>query len=329
MPGVTTNPTTIPGQVNLSSQPATVQKNLRQMAGEVMEWNPDIQFPIVYAWINNAYRALLDERLWYGCLIRGQVTCPQVYSVGTASFTNGQNTVTGVGTNWASSMVNMQIRAGLTTGWYNIQAVTSPTSITLDLPWGQQSMTSTGYQIAQSWVKVGPNIKYILEMLNQRQGYRLFPNLPQSVLNEYDTWRSTTGWTFAFSNKEPSADGQVQIELYPTPTFQQAFPYLAYIQPPDLTLDAHFPVTFLRSDVLVNLAIAEALVYRGPKVNRYYDAETSKLKRQLAMVEIEKMKKMDDNLYMKDLLWNFRQHPFSQYGSQWLQSHAGYWGETA
>ncbi len=70
-------------------------------------------------------------------------TFTQIYSTGTASFTNGSTTVTGTGTNWTAGMVNQWIRCFETnTGqtdylgrWYRITAVNSATQLTISQPY--------------------------------------------------------------------------------------------------------------------------------------------------------------------------------------------------
>ena len=320
MPAVLPSGQPILNQVNPTSRPYSTQLNLREMAGELRIWNPDVPGPLATRWIQNAYRKVIDFRLWYGLLIRGQIVVPSVYSTGTASFTLNSAAVVGTGTQWTQSMVNLQIRQGFNTGWYNIQSVQDATHLTLDLPWGNPTQ-SGGYQILQTWVSPGPNVKRILEMVNQRQGWRMMIDQPQAVANFYDTWRVTTGWTYMLLNKEPRADGSPVYELYPAPTFQQVFPYLAYVQPPDLKNDTDYPVTFVRSDILVLSGIKEALLYRG-KSSRYYDPQTAGVKAKEFEQELFKMALNDDNQYPKDMLWDFSKYPAYQYGSQYLQSHA-------
>jgi hypothetical protein len=255
-------------------------------------------------------------------LVRGQVTVPSVYSTGTATFTLGSTAVQGFGTAWTPAMINEQIRAGFSTGWYNIQSVDSTHQvITLDLPWGNPTVTSVGYQIVQTWVTLGPNVKRILAMVNQRQGWPMILDQPQAVGNAGDTWRTTTGWSYMVLSKEPRADGSPQWEIYPAPTFQQVFPYLAYVQPPDLVNDNDFPVTFVRSDVIVLPAIKQALLYRG-KDSRYYDPQTAGIKEQEFKEELAKMELNDDNQYPKDVLYDFGKM-FGGYawGSTYSQSH--------
>jgi hypothetical protein len=319
---------TIAGQVDPTTAPLSIQSNFRAMVGEVLQWNPEAPPTMAMKWVQNAYRRVIDMRYWYGMLIRGQVTVPTVYSTGTATFTQGSPIVTGVGTAWTAGngiVANMQMRTGFSTGWYNIQSVDSPTQVTLDLPWGNPTVSSA-YSILQTWISLGYNIKAVSEMVNQRQGWRMKLNIPQAVLNNYDTWRTTTGWTYMLANREPRANGEPVFELYPAPTYQQIFPFLAYIQPPDLVADADTPVTFVRSDIIVRGALKDALMYRG-KTGRYYDPASAAVKEQEFQTELANMASVDDSQYMQNLKWDYDRWPFYQYGSQYMQSHAGAPGE--
>jgi len=321
MPGAVPNVVTVAGEVNQTSQSPTTQLNLKQMIGEVMQWNPDLSSLLIRRWINNHYREIVDKREWYGTLIRGQVMVPGVYSTGQVAVTLNSAVVTGIGTAWDPTMKGRQFRVGFTTGFQNILSVDSPTQLTLDLPWGNPSQSATGYQIVSTWFSF-PNIKRFKEMVNQRQGYRLLLNIPQAPLNQYDTWRTTTGWTWMLANKEPSAQGWPQWELYPSPTFQQTFPFLAYIQPTDLVKDGDFPLSFIRSDVLVDLCISDALRHGGPKENRRYDLTTADYYRRQAIGKLVEMAMMDDSMYTQDTAWQYGRWPLSQHGALFMQSHA-------
>ena len=112
------------------------------------------------------------------------------------------------------------------------------------------------------------------------------------------------------------------FELWPAPTFQQTFPFLAYVQPPDMVSDGDFPLTFIRSDIVILGAIKDALLFRG-KTSRYYDTTVAQAKEREFSMEIEKMKMNDDGQYQKDLSWDFSRWPMSQYGANFMQSHAG------
>lgn len=318
MPIVTVNPNNVPGQVNQQTQAPTTAKNFRQMCGEVGFWNPDASPILIETWVNNAYRAVLDRRLWYGLMVRGQIQVPNVYTAGTASFTSGSPVVTGIGTAWTLAMVGAQIRSGFSTGFYNILAVdVQNQKITLDLPWGNATVLGAGYTIMQVWVTLGYNIKMILNAVNQRQGYPLRVNISQTEIDRVDTWRTSTGWTTVLANFPQSAGGSPMYELWPAPTYQQVFPFKAYTQTPDMTQDKDFPAAFVRSDIIVRGAIADALLFGGPKA-RFYDPTVAAQKYKEFMGEIKALEMNDDNLYPKDLIYD---REISGMGGAWGQMH--------
>jgi hypothetical protein len=307
-------------QVTGTQQPQSVQLNFRQMVGELMEHNADLPVQIAKRFIQNSYRRIIDSRNFYGTLVKGQVTVPNAYTTGTVLLNNGSPNVTGTGTTWINSMIGEQFRIGFSTPIYTIINVLSPTQLVLDLPWGGQSQATLGYQIFQSIVSFGANIKRLLAVVNQIQGYRLALNIPQEVLNIYDTWRTNMGWTTLVANYAPSPTGQPQFELYPPPTFQQSFPFLAYTQPPDLIQDKDSPVVSVRSDVIMYGAIPQALLFRG-KENKYYDPQTAQYYQKMYENELQKNKMNDNDLYQKDLIWEYANWPLTGFGASFWQSH--------
>ncbi|SRR6266404_3217422 len=310
----------MPVTVAQSSAPATAQLNFRQMKNELLQWNPDLDPVQAGRMICNSFRRILDHRRWYGCVLHGTLPIANLYSTGTATFTAGSTDVVGVGTSWDATMVGRQIRVGFSTPTSTITAVNSATDLTIDLPWAPATMTGAGYQIFQRYVSFGPNIKMLLYVVNQFQGYRMSLHIPQAALNAWDAWRATVGFTHTVADYTPSASGEPLYELYPIPITQQGFPFLAYTQPPDFVNDADAPPLWIRSDVVVLGALPDALLHRG-KNSRYYDPQTAKYKSAQYQEEIQKMGRMDDNSAMRNLLWDFAKFPESQFGSTFRQSH--------
>ena len=308
-------------QVTGTQQPASVQLNFRQLTGELMLWNPDLPIQLAKRFLQNSYRRIIDSRNFYGTLVKGQVNVPNAYTTGTVSVVNGNPMVNGTGTAWTNSMIGEQFRIGFSTPIYTITNVLSPTQLTLDLPWGGPTQASLGYQIFQCFVSFGANIKRLLAVVNQIQGYRLALNIPQEVLNIYDTWRTNMGWTTLVANYAPSPTGQPQFELYPPPTFQQSFPFLAYVQPPDLIQDNDSPVVSIRSDVIMYGAIPQALLFRG-KESKYYDPTTAQYHQKMFENELQKNKMNDNDLYQKDITWEYANTPgLSGFSASFWQSH--------
>lgn len=310
--------------------PYSQQMNFASMQGRVTAENPDAQTQAA-VWINDAVRTIYDRRTWFGLMIKGQVNSPQVYNTGTATVTNGSQTVTGIGTNWDATMVGRQFRVGYNTPIYTITDVNSATSLTLELPWGWNSGTF-GYFIAQYYYNIGGNIKYVYEMKNLLLGYRMWTNLNQRTLDSTDPWRAQQFSPYGIAPMPPDQSGNYLVEMYPVPIINQSFPYIAFIQPPNLVNDLDNLPPFVRGDIVVKWAIAEALVWRGPKKNPYYNLQRSiELKKEFN-AELESMSRADENLYRQNIEWSSEKLPlFNPGGAYWDATHAapatmGGWG---
>jgi hypothetical protein len=313
------------------SRPATTQLNFRQMQGEVQRWNVNAPPQMVQRWLQNSYRRVIDYRNWYGLLEKGQVVSPQAYTTGTVALTHGATAVVGTNTSWTSDMIGRQFRVGFAYPIYTVvvpppsDAPMDATHLSLDIPWGGPNSATSGYQIFQNIYTLGDNVKFLLAMVNQQQGFRMKVNLSHpDVLNAYDAWRTQTGWTYLVSSAAPSSDGQVLYELYPAPTFMQAFPYLVYTQPDDFAADEDFPAVFIRSDVIVLGALPDAMRFQ-PRNNPGFDVQTClKLADDFErkhLVELEKTSQADNNAFQKDLIWEFGRYPLTTYGADFAQSH--------
>jgi hypothetical protein len=308
MPIVPGNPL-FPNQYGFNgTQPYTTQLNFGQMIGEVQLWNPDIDPLLIARMINNNYRKVIERRYWYGLMLRGQINTPQMTTVGSVSVVNGSTAVTGIGTSWTVSLQGQQFRVGFTNPWQTIVQVIDATHLILDVPYGGSTLTTTGYQIAAVYWTLGANVRYILDAVNQQQGWRMSVNVPVQSVNEADAWRTSVGWSYFFVNREPTPDGQLQIEIYPSPFFLQVFPFWAATQPPNLNADADSPVAFIRADVLVKLTIADALLWGG-KNNKYYDPTVASWKAREAETDLNMMERSDDGMWQQDSVW--------AYGLEW------------
>jgi hypothetical protein len=309
-----------PGQIVQATQAATTQLNLRQMAGEVQAWNPDAPQPLIERWLNNAYRSIIDFRNWYGLVARGQISVPQVYATGQVTVTNGSATVVGTGTAFTSAMVGRQFRIGFSSPIYTIVTVSDPTHMDLDLPWGDVTTGPSGYSIFQQLVNLGSNVRRIISILNVKQGYRLRTDVSKMVLDAKDAWRTQQGYTRVCASWGPDTAGNAIWELWPIPTAQQALPYLVYVQPPDMNDANPFPYPYIRADVIVLRAISDALLFRG-KTSKYYDPVTAQVKLAQFAQELQKMSDADDNLLMKNLIWEYSNYSYFEGDAAWFQAH--------
>ncbi len=219
-----------------------------------------------------------------------------------------------------SSLVRRQFRVGTTTSFYGIIGVSSATSLKLDLVWGHQDFgPGATYQIMRAYVSLEQNLRMIWSVVNNKQGWRLRLNMPQEVVNTYDAWRQTTGFVYMMIDFVPDEIGRFQYELYPTPSMQQGFPYLAYRTVPSLENDEDTPPPAIPSHVLVHGALSDVLKF-NPK-SPYYDPATAKEFGAQFEADVLTAAMSDDSVYMQNLQWAYSRYPFTQHGANYWQSH--------
>ena len=249
------------------------------MIGTCSAYNPNClaQLP---EWINEQARVVYSRKTWYGLFTKGQIICPNSVSGGTATVTFNSNTIQGNGTTWDTNLIGRQFRAGLNTPIYTITGVDPFAQvITIELPWGGpfapgQTTQTTGYYIVQAYYSFGPNIKYIKTCVNMQMGFKLWTNLTQDYIDNRDPWRIQVNFPWGIAPLPPDPNGNYLVELWPYPFTQQAMPFCAYTQPPNLINDGDSLPPYIRCDVINNAVIARALRYK-PKQNPAYDPQTA------------------------------------------------------
>lgn len=289
-------------------KPYVQQQNFGQMKGNVLSWNPDMPPSAVEVSLNSHIRKIYDRRTWYGLMIRGQITTQKLYIGGSCTLTAGTNLVQGIGTTWDNSLVGGQFRQGYNTPPYNIIQV-DPTDqiLALEMPWGGPSLTPSSYFVQFGYYNLGPNIKYIHTAKNLIMAWRLQLGYNQVSLDTVDPWRIQTFSPAALVQMPPDPAGNYMVELWPTPCIIQAMPFIAVCQPPNLIYDTDTLAPYIRTDILVKFGIADALVFRGPKLNQYYDAAESGRLRGEAEKELISLALMDENLYRQDMNFEWEQ----------------------
>lgn len=279
------------------------QMNFGQIVGQGLAANPDWDPSQIQVEVNSIVRSIYDRRTWYGMFTRGQiVTTPQVIG-GSANVTLGSNQVQGTGTSWSPSMVGMCFRVGYNTPLYQVRAVDPFNQIlTLEMPWGGTSYVGSGYILSQNFYVLGPNIKYVHTCRNLLMAWRLQLGFNQQTLDAVDPWRINTFMPAALAQMPPDPNGGYQVEMWPTPAVQQALPFIAVVQPPNLVNDYDSLPPYLRCDIVVKFLKAEAKVTGGPKKNAYYDSVESNRLRGEGEAELIRMALTDETLYRQNLI---------------------------
>lgn len=331
MPLIPNNSVVIPNQVLPNGQaPFTQQYNCAGLIGAVQFWNPDLTQPKILALLNDSLRTCLDRKTWYGLFIKGQLVAPQATTQGQVVATLGSNSVTGTGTAWTTELIGQQFRIGYNNPIYSITDVDAVNQVlTLELPWGSPTITS-GYFIIQNYFNFGPNIKYVKTAVNMQLGFKFYLHATQDTLNTLDPWRQNQNFPFIVAGMPAAPDGSYLSELYPASWIQQAFPFMAYVQPPNLVNDNDNLPPAIRGDVILKHAVAQALVIGGPRNNKYYDAAESARKMQEFEGELLRMAYSDENLYRTELTKFGEDFPYFQTGgAMWDATHSSMAGAGA
>ena len=324
---------TIDNQVVPSgSQPYVNQLNFGNIVGQIMSWNPNCSSTNVQSYVNYIVREIYDKKTWYGTWRKGQISCPSVVSGGTATVTLDSNQIQGNNTSWTDALVGRQFRTGLNNPIYTITAVDAINQVlTIELPWGGPmapgaTTRTSGYNIVKAYYMVGQNIKYIKTCVNVQLGYKMRLNWTQDLLNKIDPWRVWVNFPCALAPLPADANGNYMLEMWPAPYTNQAMPYTAYVQPPNLVDDTDQLPPYIRADVVILKGIAWALRHK-PKINPFYSEMVAvNLAReydQKFLVAIEEMWNADENLYRTSSTIEYEDYPdFMPGGMMWAAMHA-------
>lgn len=297
----------IPNQLNPSGvNPYVNQAVFGQVTGRVNGYVTHCSPSVIQNIINNVVRRIYDRRQWYGNFRSGYINVPGYYSTGTVSLVQGSNIVTGNGTAFTPSLVGQQLRTGFVNPIYTIKAFVDATHLQFDplTPWGPPSLANTGYFITRYWYSF-QNIKFFYSVVNPQLQFRMATNVPASLLDNWDPARLVQLFPYVVATRPPDQDGNYVVELWPVPNNAQSYPYLAYVQPPNLVNDSDPLPAFIRSDVVELGAISEALLYR-PKANPNYSesvclAMSERFNKQFEM-EMNSAMQADEGLLRQDIV---------------------------
>lgn len=305
------------------------------MQGQVTFWNPNA-VAIAPLLLNNSLRKIIDRRTWYGCYTSGQLICPNAVNGGQATVTLGSPTVIGTNTAWTQALIGRQFRLGLNTPPYTItqvDALSTPQTLTLALPWGgpfppNQTTMTAGYNVVQMYFNLGPNVKYIKQVVNFQMGFKLWLNLTQDYLDNRDPWRIYQNFPWGIAPLPPDPNGNYVVELWPTAITQQVLPFNVYTQPANLVNDSDSLPPYIRVDVVCKDAISKALMYRAkdnPIVSNNPQIAAEMSRRFAAEFEADylEMANADENLYRISATIQGEDLPFyTPGGALWDAQHA-------
>lgn len=166
----------------------------------------------------------------------------------------------------ASSLNGLQIRpSGYNNPVYTCICVTSPTSLTMDQPWGQIGITNIGYQMVLMYTTIDPNLKYIIDGSDPFQQIALRLQVPQTELNLSDPNRTATNSPVWVSPRGPNVNGNFQYEIWPPEYTQYALNFFIQLQWKDMRVPTDYPPSGMNPNMLIYGALADAYATPCPR----------------------------------------------------------------
>lgn len=300
--------------------------NLLEMSRSLRLYVPQLPASLAEQFIRDRYRRILERRDWAALVREAEFHLNEMGIAGTVAITRGDTTVTGVGTAFAASDVGRQFKVGLSSPIYTITAVSTPTSMTIDRAYGGTTTASETYRIFDGYVTPPDNFLRFVTIIDPQLGWRLHHYVTAEELNTMDPYRINFGIPYMLVDRMYDSTGKPQYEAWPYASAARTLYYTYILRGDDLVNDEDTPIWPIRSDVIVQGALADAAKWPGtaeqpnpyfarPDLWKAYEAAFEDL-----MIEIERR---DEDIYMRSLKYPmFTQ--FAPISANWMQSHVNY-----
>ena len=246
--------------------------------------------------------------------LNGHVQCPFAYAH------NAGTTAT------MSSLANLQLRVNSVNPVFSVVAITSPTSLVLDNPWGQASFTGMSYQMLLMYTTFGVPVKDLIVVNDPVQQITLRANVSQEEVSQYDPNRTATDSPQCIVSLGPNLNHNFLFEVYPPQSTAWQLNALVHVQTPDMRLPSDMPPPFLNSNMLIMGALADAFRTPCPRPpdnkDPFFSMENAaEFERRFDQAVVEAMNS-DESLYQRAFSWNYAQtFGGMSMGASFLQTH--------
>jgi len=292
---------------------------------------PSASLFLAREWIDYSYRQIWDRRRWSWLTAKSQFLLNNVVNAGLVNVTRGNLDVIGMGTAFTSDLVNRQFRVGLSTPIYTIVDVPDATTLTLSEVWGGATTSSINYQIYNAYVTAAEDFQSFVSVWDPNFNWQLALYTTQEELNSWDAQRSNTGTSYCVASYKYddlfSNPPLPMFEIWPHQTANYVFPYLYIRRPQDLSDPGAMLPRYIRGDVLLEGALAQAARWPGTKTdpNPYFNLQLAMQHEAKYEKYVMQLETADDEIYESDMLVaSVSQMPIATFplgDSRWLQAH--------
>jgi hypothetical protein len=174
-----------------------------------------------------------------------------------------------------SSLANLQFRISQAYPVFTVTAVTSPTSLEVNLPWGGPSLADQTYAIKLMYVMLASDLKAIVAMKDEQTGFPVRLHVSIDEANYRDPRRTLVSGNPLFSLVDLGANdqGNMLYEAWPAPASARQWSYAYNKQWPEMVKDTDRPPPFINPSILFYGALADAKMMRTSKDDPYYDPQ--------------------------------------------------------
>lgn len=162
-----------------------------------------------------------------------------------------------------SSLAGFQLQLGPFNPVYTLLGVSSAVGSNntgiVDMAFGGQTLTNSGYQLVNAYINIDPNLRSFVQLYDPTQGIQLNHNVSQAELNSLDAQRQSTGNPQCLADLGPSVSGTFQYEIWPYQTSPYSLGCLYNKQWPVLKRPTDRPPYFIDPSVIIAGATADAL----------------------------------------------------------------------
>lgn len=292
-------------------------------------------------WVSHTFRRIMERRRWSSLTKYGQFIFPQVYNTGTVTVTQNSTTVTGVGTAFTAAMVGLQFRPTATVPIYTINSVNvGAQTLTLDFPYGAATQTTLGFEIFSAYPIVPTDFHSFITAVDPANNWRLWINmLSQADLDAIDPRRSYAGsypYLILFHDYASpdlmtalnlSGPPLPRMEVWPHVKVNKVVPFMYETRWTDLEdANASLP-RYIRGDVLLEGALAQAAAWPGPegRPNPMFNLNLSIYHKTEFERMVNELERQDDEIWEQNINYSdwflFPYAPFPLTAS-YIQTHA-------
>lgn len=287
---------------------------------ELRFYAPDAPVQLIQSLTKDAFQEIRDSKLWSWAVAEDQFTTIAEVNDGTIAVVNGDETVTGTGTNFVSALEGEQIK--IKTRIYTVATVTNATSLELDRVWAEEDQSGLGYSIFTAYVTVPQEFYGFVSVIDPTVPVRLFTNFDVSQLDFFDPRRQVTGnpQLLADLRWSPDTDSAPMYELWPHQKIQRGFRLLYWRLSADFSKVVQLPYTIpdrlIKQYVKAELAEWPGTLERPNPLHSIAKARHYRDRYDTTLLDVQLQ---DDDIYLTDLWTNV---PMVSLTAEFLRDHS-------